>query len=85
MRNDIILVGDTTSHGGTVISGSDADTVYGRPMARQGDRVDCPLHGINRIVEGDTATRLGDRPIALEGHRTECGAVLLGSGSGCVR
>lgn len=48
-------------------------------MARQGDEVRCPAHGVVRIVEGDSSTMLDGRPVALEGHRTECGAVLIGN------
>ena len=48
-------------------------------MARLGDEVRCPAHGVVRIVEGDSSTMLDGRPVALEGHRTECGAVLIGN------
>ena len=65
--------------------------VDARPIARLGDLVDCPqrypngvLHGVNRIIEGDTTTLLNERPIALEGHRTECGCTLIASGHGGV-
>ena len=92
MSQDIILVGDTTSHGGVVTTGSQTDTVHGRAIARKGDLVDCPekypdgrLHGINPILEGDDASLLNGRPIALAGHRTECGCVLIGSGNGSVQ
>jgi uncharacterized Zn-binding protein involved in type VI secretion len=91
MPKDIILVGDTTSHRGVVISGSEADTINGRPIARKGDLVDCPEkyangrpHGINPIVEGDESMLMNGRPVALEGHRTECGCVLIGSGNGSI-
>ena len=80
----IILLGDTTTHGGAVITGSENDRVNGRPIARMGDQVRCPRHGVNPIIEGDTSTLLDGRPIALEGHRTRCGCVLIGSGNGSV-
>jgi uncharacterized Zn-binding protein involved in type VI secretion len=91
MAKGIILVGDTTSHGGVVLTGSATDAVDSRPMARLGDLVDCPerypggvRHGVNRIIEGDATTLLNGRPIALEGHRTECGCTLIGSGHGSI-
>lgn len=79
MARNIILVGDATSHGGAVVTGSESDRVDGRAIARQGDGVRCPIHGLKRIVEGDASTLLHGRPIALEGHRTECGATLIGN------
>lgn len=81
---NIILVGDTTSHGGVVMTGSPHDQVNGRRIACLGDEVHCPQHGVNRIVEGDTSTLLDGRPIALEGHRTQCGSTLKGGGNGSV-
>ena len=76
---NLVLAGDTTTHGGVVMGGSQNDLVNRRPMARQGDEVRCPAHGVVRIVEGDSSTMLDGRPVALEGHRTECGAVLIGN------
>lgn len=84
MQRNIILVGDRTSDGGTVITGSPTDYVQGRAIARQGDLVDCPGHGVNAIAEGHQTTILSGRPIALEGHRTECGCTLVGGGNGAV-
>jgi uncharacterized Zn-binding protein involved in type VI secretion len=84
MKRNIILVGDRTSDDGVVITGSPTDHVHGRAIARQGDLVDCPGHGVNAIVEGDPATLLGGHPMALEGHRTECGCTLIGGGNGSV-
>ncbi|MEJ8824244.1 PAAR domain-containing protein [Variovorax humicola] len=91
MVRGIILVGDRTSHDGVVITGSEIDVIDGRPIARLGDLVDCPVrypggvpHGINRIIEADVTTMLNGRPIALEGHRTECGCTLIASGHGSI-
>ncbi|KVR24676.1 hypothetical protein WK15_19565 [Burkholderia ubonensis] len=76
-----IVVGDVTSHGGRVISGSPSST-WGRdeiPIARKGDKVTCPIcePHVFEIAEGcDDSVDLG-APVALEGHKTTCGAVLL--------
>ena len=76
-----IVVGDTTSHGGQVISGSPSST-WGRgeiPIARKGDKVTCPKcePHIVEIAEGcDDSLDFG-APVALEGHKTTCGAVLI--------
>lgn len=91
----VIRLGDPTSHGGTVVSASSSVIINGKPVARVGDSVTCPIpgHGVVTIVERDSAWLDDGRPIALEGHKTSCGASListlptlhrapLGSGSG---
>ncbi|MDB5825940.1 MAG: hypothetical protein JWQ73_160 [Variovorax sp.] len=37
-----IMVGDPTTVGGHVITGSDVNTWHGRQMAAEGDQIDCP-------------------------------------------
>lgn len=76
-----ILLGDTTSHGGVVISGSPTTTVEGRPIARVGDLVTCPLckpHTF-QIVEGLSMLTDNYMAVALHGHKIECGAALIAS------
>jgi uncharacterized Zn-binding protein involved in type VI secretion len=82
----IIVVGDSTSHGGRVTTGSATHTIGGKPVARLDDLVDCPQsypggrpHGINRIIEAHPTITVGGRRIALHGHKTECGCTLIGS------
>ena len=84
----IICVGDPTSHGGVVITGSPAHTVGGKGMARKGDKVDCPQkypdgspHGVNEILEGETRMPIDGIPVALAGMRTVCGCTLVGTGN----
>ena len=75
----VIRLGDPTSHGGTVVSASSSVIINGKPVARVGDSVTCPIpgHGVVTIVEGDSAWLDDGRPIALEGHKTSCGASLI--------
>lgn len=75
----VIRLGDPTSHGGTVVSASSTVIINGKPVARVGDSVTCPIpgHGVVTIVEGDGAWLDDGRPIALEGHKTSCGASLI--------
>ena len=76
----VARLGDTGSHGGTIISGSGKLTVNNRPMALVGDIYDCPKHGKNPIVTG-TVGILGDNVlIAHVGSMTACGAI-INSGS----
>ncbi|WOD18939.1 PAAR domain-containing protein [Paraburkholderia kirstenboschensis] len=78
MARQVIVVGDTMApHGGTVITGSDVDSVDGKGIARQGDLVDCTEHGVNPIAEGDESSIFSGKPVALHGHRAECGCSLV--------
>lgn len=73
------IVGDMTSHGGVVISGSPSHTWHGIPIARQGDIVTCPKcpPHIFKIAKGLSMSISDDQPMATEGHKTTCGAVLI--------
>ena len=91
MSLKIIVVGDATSHGGCVISGSPTHTIGGRAVARLFDQVDCPQHypdgrphGVNKIIEAHSTVTVGGQPVVLEGHRSECGCTLIGSASARV-
>ncbi|MGZ5198871.1 MAG: PAAR domain-containing protein [Telluria sp.] len=85
MPRKIIVVGDSTDHGGKVISGSPLHTIEGTPIARLGDQVDCPQHypggashGVNKIVTAHPTVKVGGVPVAVEGCTTECGCKLIG-------
>jgi uncharacterized Zn-binding protein involved in type VI secretion len=82
MGKPFILVGDSTSHGGTVIQGSGASTVNGKGIARVGDKVTCPKKGhggTTVIVSGDPTCIIDGAPAARHGDKTACGATLLSS------
>ncbi|WP_071769746.1 PAAR domain-containing protein [Burkholderia ubonensis] len=86
MALQIIVVGDSTSHGGRVITGSDSHTVGGKRIARLHDLVDCPEkypdgrpHGVNKIIEAHPTFTIGGERVALHGHHAECGCTLIGS------
>ena len=74
-----ILVGDRTSHGGVVVSGSPTNTWHGVSVARMKDAVWCPRCSphLFEIAEGlENCTDAG-LPMATEGHRVTCGALLI--------
>lgn len=77
----VIRVTDTTTHGGEVITGSDSWFIDGKPIARMGDLVRCPicLNQAYPIVEGDDQIIQDGRQVAFEGHMTACGAQLISS------
>lgn len=76
-----IVVGDRTSHGGTVITGSPFSDCEGRAIARIGDKVTCPIkgHGITTIVTGNLTEIIDGSPVARHGDKTACGATLIAS------
>ncbi|WP_080409854.1 PAAR domain-containing protein [Burkholderia ubonensis] len=58
MALQIIVIGDTTSHGGRVITDSEGHAINGKSIARLRDLADCPVkypdgrpHGVNKIIE----------------------------------
>jgi uncharacterized Zn-binding protein involved in type VI secretion len=86
MPRKLIVVGDTTTHGGMVVQGSPNHAIDGRALARLGDAVECPQkypggkpHGINKIIEGDAGFLVDGIPVACDGHKTACGCALIGS------
>lgn len=63
-----ICVGDKTSCGGIISTGSTSANVNGRPIARVGDKIACKKNCV--IVTGDDTKRIGGAAMALHGSRT---------------
>ncbi|AXF22846.1 PAAR domain-containing protein [Burkholderia pyrrocinia] len=78
MKN-LAYEGDATSHGGKILTGSNRIKVKGRRAAHIGDKVSCPIHGDNEIVEGSARLKDGTTPLSRDGDHTQCGAVLIAS------
>lgn len=77
---NVIRLGDSTSHGGKVVSVTAAHfTVGGIAVARAGDTCSCPIKGHDNctIAEGDPHHVVDGVAIAYEGHKTSCGATLM--------
>lgn len=85
MTRPICCEGDFTTHGGRVISASGSFTIDGRRAARLGDILSCPMHGIIKIVEGDSATLDEGIPLALHGHHGACGCAVIGTANATVK
>lgn len=81
MAQAFIVLGDKTSHGGTVIEASGHTSVGKIAVARVGDMVSCPKkgHGTCAIVSGDSTVIVDGMPVARAGDKTACGAVLIAS------
>lgn len=76
----IIVQGDKTSHGGSVLTGSPFSDCDGKPIARVGDMVSCPrCKGVFPIAQGDQSNIIDGAPVAYHGRKTACGATLISS------
>jgi uncharacterized Zn-binding protein involved in type VI secretion len=79
---EVIVLGDTTTHGGKVITGSENHTYMGIPVARVGDMVQCPkCKGTYPIIEGAPRTFDHGKQIARHGDKVACGATLISRGN----
>jgi len=80
MAGEIIRMGDKTSHGGTVLEGSQTDICMGKPIAFVGHKTLCPkCRGTFPIVEGVLTTTFYGKGVAIAGMKTACGAILIAS------
>jgi uncharacterized Zn-binding protein involved in type VI secretion len=64
-----ICEGDTTSHGGRVLTCAPENEIDGRPLALLGDKVSCPKCGGIYPIVGvkDLGVTFDGRPVASEG------------------
>lgn len=80
MSEALIVLGDKTDHGGTVISAATVASTGGKPIARLGDMVECPrCRGKFAIVQGNPAMTFDGAPAAFDGCAVACGARLIAS------
>ncbi|MHB9784075.1 PAAR domain-containing protein [Stenotrophomonas maltophilia] len=80
-----IVVGDATTGGGRVLTGSSNTDIEGKAVACVGDKATCPKHGgAFEIVTGDPTLILDGKPIAREGDSLACGCRLLGGAQSLV-
>lgn len=80
MRLPYVVLGDPTSSGGTVITGSPSVRINGVPVVRVGDQATCPVDGHHQIVvviEGDDFHLDQGRPVAYHGCSLSCGCKVM--------
>jgi uncharacterized Zn-binding protein involved in type VI secretion len=78
MSQPLIVLGDKTSHGGTVIACSAFSNTHGKGWARVGDMVSCPrCGGVFPIIQGDPSLIDDGRAVAYHGCKVACGATLI--------
>lgn len=78
----IACLGDSSSHGGVIVSAGSKLKVNGKLAARKGDMHVCPLpfHGTTPISAGSGSVTSEGQPIARTGDTAGCGASLIGTG-----
>lgn len=78
MGQPICRLGDSSNHGGVIISASSDMLVDGIPVARLGDWHSCPIpgHGITPIISASVTVDNDNMGLARIGSTTGCGAVL---------
>ncbi|QEW33873.1 PAAR domain-containing protein [Erwinia billingiae] len=86
MSKGFVLLGDSTTHGGQVISASSTMIVNGKKVALMGDQISCPLigHGINAIVEGSPEWASDGKAVVVDGCRCACGCQVISSAPDCA-
>ena len=79
MSRPFIVMGDKTSHGGTVIGADFTSDIHGKYMARVGDMVVCPkCKGVFAITSGASDMVDGEgRGYARHMDTTACGSRLI--------
>ena len=70
-------LGDTSSHGGAIITSASKTMCEGALVAREGDILNCPIHGPNPIVGHSVKYKAEGAFVARHGDATACGATLV--------
>lgn len=76
MTNPIVRLGDTSSHGGNVISASGVVFADGLGVARHGDKFFCPIHKAQTLIASQSTVTADGRYIVTVGAHVSCGATL---------
>ncbi|MDX6841608.1 PAAR domain-containing protein [Hafnia paralvei] len=77
----LIVLGDKTNHGGTVVTADAGFTQDGIAVAGHGDMVVCPIlgHTPSTIIASGCGFTLNGKQAAHDGDQTSCGAKLIAS------
>lgn len=78
----IARLGDTSTHGGEIITAAQDVYCEGARVARKGDILNCAIHGPQPIVEHSDKNWAEGQPVARHGDAAACGALLI---SGAVK
>jgi uncharacterized Zn-binding protein involved in type VI secretion len=73
------LWGDRTTHGGFLLATGKEVFSDGHPVAKEGDPVLCPIHGLSKVSRDESSgVYIGDKTMAVAGGKADCGAKILG-------
>lgn len=78
MTFPVARFGDTSTHGGKIITSAKKTEAEGMLVARVTDLLDCPIHGINPIITGSQNYIVEDQKCARTTSLTQCGAQIIG-------
>lgn len=73
----IVRLGDTSTHGGAVVTSAAKSYCEGALIARETDILLCPVHGPNPIVGHSDKLKCEGLFVARQGDATACGAALI--------
>jgi len=73
----IARLGDTSTHGGAIVTSASKSLCEGKLIARHTDILGCPIHGPNPIVEHSEKLWCEGLQVARHGDATQCGATLI--------
>jgi len=76
MSEFIARLGDTGSHGGSILSASPKIKVDGIFVARHGDSYFCNIHGMQTLISG-AKTKADGISIVRVGDSASCGSVII--------
>ena len=79
MSKRVVVLGDSSSHGGRVTSASSTFEIDGKTAALLNDTFSCPEHGSNPIIECNMGYEEGGLGIVVHGCKTACGAQVFAS------
>jgi len=69
-------LGDSSTHGGSIISASTNKKANSKGIARQGDQFQCPTHGLQTLNAITTKTFVDGRLVITVGAHVTCGATI---------
>lgn len=78
MSNPVARLGDTSTHGGAIVTAASKTKCEGAFVARVTDILDCPIHGPNPIVTGSPNYLVEGQQCARTTSLTACGASIIG-------
>ena len=78
MGNPVARLGDSSNHGGQIITSASKSICEGKLIAMVGCILNCPLHGPNPIVTGSPQVICEGQKVARTTSLTACGAEIIG-------